>query len=92
MKDALDLAIEEIRAMSRDELIAELAAHRDTDIAVSIRELERTAQLSKYLSGKLENLISIIGLDEILEVRSYDFLGHLLELCAANDERFALAA
>lgn len=91
MKDALDLVIEEIRAMSREQLIAELAAHRDTDIAVSIREVERVSQLS-HLFSEVEDIFKIIGLREILEVKSHKLLDYIQELRAANDERFALAA
>ncbi|MGE8376284.1 MAG: hypothetical protein ACN6N5_13200 [Diaphorobacter nitroreducens] len=35
----LDQAMAELREMSRDELIAEMARHKDSDIAVSLREL-----------------------------------------------------
>lgn len=91
MKDALDLVIEEIRAMSREELIAELAAHRDTDIAVSIREVERVSQLS-HLFSEVEDIFKIIGLREIIEVKSHKLLDYIQQLRAANDERFALAA
>lgn len=91
MKDALDLVIEQIRAMSPEELIAELAAHRDTDIAVSIREVESVSHLSRIL-GELEDIFEIIGLRDLLQVKSHKLLDYIQELRAANDERFALAA
>lgn len=39
----LDQAMAELRAMSRDELIAEMDRHKDSDIAVALRELNSSS-------------------------------------------------
>lgn len=89
MTSILDAVMAELRSLSPEALAAEIASYRDSDIALTLREIEAIASSS---CTRLEKLFEINNKLSILLVKHEHYTDYSIVLEAANDQRFALAA
>lgn len=88
MKDILASVIGHLKSLSSAELAAEFAKHRYSDIARTLAHIDSISDTASY---GLEKVFAIIAQNSFTAVLQEDFESYTVE-CAANDERFALAA
>ncbi|MGE8495384.1 hypothetical protein [Comamonas sp.] len=94
MKKLLELALKSIESMSSDQFAARIARAKMSPVAIALRDLEELSMWSQNVFGgtfNIEQVIALIGLDKFSSV-SFREIEEILSVCAANDERFALAA
>lgn len=92
MKDLIEKALKNIEAMSKDQFDKRVAAAKNSQIALALRDFDELSDWygqSIRASFRLEQLVMSLGFSE---VRYPDVEDVCLMFIAANDERFALAA
>lgn len=92
VKEALAKVLKDMRAMSADELRAELDAHRHGNIAVALRDAEHFLNEHYFFHAHVASPItSLLQGDQTVATfeRSLESLEFIL---AANDNSYALAA
>ena len=91
IKEAIAAALQEMHALSAEELRAELQSHRDGSLAVALREAQEFLFSSQYSSAypitKTQQ-----SLEDDVEFELLRSPALLWEIWAANDNSYALAA
>jgi hypothetical protein len=95
VKEALAAVLQDMRAMSAEQLRAELLAHKNGEIATALREAEcflaSCNSFSIYSQYPLHHIQALLHRDGTKSsvIASVE---RLLELLAVNDSQYALAA
>nr|AWD72310.1 hypothetical protein pW10NP1_p003 [Polaromonas sp. W10N] len=89
----MDRILQRITAMSDEEFKQKITQYRDDEVAVALRHIQDTvAQQGPLLSFSFGEFFEIMNIKSHLHVLPEEFEDYVIAGCAANDERFALAA
>jgi hypothetical protein len=93
MKDIIEKILLKIRQMPDEEFAEKLMQYREDEVAATLRKIQDVvAQDDVSQSFFIEKFFRVMNTKPKLHISPEEFEAYLIAACAANDERFALAA